>query len=158
MVNDEVVNEFLLESYENLDRLERDLVALESTPRDKDVLSSVFRTLHTIKGTSSFLAFQRIEKVSHAAENVLALMRDGSLGFHRAIGNSLLELVDTLRRLMANVEQTGAEGEVPVEALIEQFVRLKAPLEASLATAAAPVVAAPAPVVAVPAPVVAVPA
>jgi len=128
MVNDEVVNEFLLESYENLDRLERDLVALEATPRDKEILSSIFRTVHTIKGTSSFLAFERIEKVSHAAESLLAMLRDGTLNFNRAIGNSLLALVDTLRRLMANVESTGAEGEVSVDELIAMFGRLRAPL------------------------------
>ena len=50
---DDVVKEFLVESYENLDQLDRDLMALEETPDDKSRLSSVFRTIHTIKGTSS---------------------------------------------------------------------------------------------------------
>ncbi len=151
---DEVVQEFLLESYENLDRLERDLVALESKPKDTATLSSVFRTVHTIKGTSGFLALQRIEKVSHAAESVLALLRDGSLDFSRPIGNGLLALVDTLRTMLGNVERTGEEGDVPVDDLIQTFVKLRQPQTAVLAPPAAqpapaavapPTISAPAP-------------
>lgn len=53
---DEIVEEFLVESYESLDQLDSDLVALEETPEDLDRLASIFRTVHTIKGTSGFLA------------------------------------------------------------------------------------------------------
>ena len=61
---DEIVREFLVESYENLDQLDRDLVALEQQPGSRELLSSIFRTIHTIKGTSGFLAFNRLEKVT----------------------------------------------------------------------------------------------
>ena len=54
---DDIVREFLVESYENLDQLDRDLVALEKEPHDRNRLASVFRTIHTIKGTCSFLSF-----------------------------------------------------------------------------------------------------
>ncbi|MGI4894225.1 MAG: Hpt domain-containing protein, partial [Janthinobacterium lividum] len=57
---DEIVQEFLVESYENLDQLDSDLVALEQTPGSRELLASVFRTIHTIKGTSGFLAFSRL--------------------------------------------------------------------------------------------------
>jgi len=53
----EIVKEFLVESYENLDRLDQDLIALEKDPADRERLASIFRTIHTIKGTSGFLAF-----------------------------------------------------------------------------------------------------
>jgi two-component system chemotaxis sensor kinase CheA len=49
---DEIVQEFLVESHENLDALDRDLVALEQDPGSRELLSSIFRTIHTIKGTS----------------------------------------------------------------------------------------------------------
>ena len=57
---DEIVQEFLVESHENLDQLDRDLVALEREPDSRELLASVFRTIHTIKGTSGFLAFRRL--------------------------------------------------------------------------------------------------
>ena len=61
---DEIVQEFLVESLENLDQLDRDLVALEQEPDSRELLSGIFRTIHTIKGTSGFLAFGRLEAVT----------------------------------------------------------------------------------------------
>ncbi|MFZ0823309.1 MAG: Hpt domain-containing protein, partial [Terriglobales bacterium] len=60
----EIVKEFLVESYENLDRLDRDLIALEKDPGNPEILASVFRTIHTIKGTSGFLAFHQLGAVN----------------------------------------------------------------------------------------------
>jgi two-component system chemotaxis sensor kinase CheA len=59
--SDDIVKEFLVESYENLDRLDRDLITLEKNPNDREVLGSTFRTIHTIKGTSGFLAFDQLD-------------------------------------------------------------------------------------------------
>lgn len=70
---DDIVKEFLVESYENLDRLDRDLVALEKNPDDGEILKSIFRTIHTIKGTSGFLAFNQLGAVAHAGENLLVV-------------------------------------------------------------------------------------
>ena len=67
--SDDIVKEFLVESYENLDRLDRDLITLEKNPSDREVLASVFRTIHTIKGTSGFLAFDKLGAVAHAGES-----------------------------------------------------------------------------------------
>ena len=76
---DEIVQEFLVESHENLDQLDRDLVALEREPDSRDLLGSIFRTIHTIKGTSGFLAFGNLESVTHVGENLLARLRDGKM-------------------------------------------------------------------------------
>src|SRR5690606_19834277 len=76
---DEIVQEFLVECYENLDQLDRDLVQLESETGSRDLLASVFRTIHTIKGTSGFLGFDRLESVTHVGENLLARLRDGHM-------------------------------------------------------------------------------
>lgn len=66
---DETVKEFLIESNENLNQLDRDLVELENSPDDRERLSAIFRTIHTIKGTCGFLAFGKLERVTHAGEN-----------------------------------------------------------------------------------------
>lgn len=67
---DEIVKDFLIESNENLDRLDQELVKLESEPSSKDLLASVFRTIHTIKGSCGFLGFVRLEKLTHAGESL----------------------------------------------------------------------------------------
>ena len=73
----EIVGEFLMESHENLDQIDRDLVALEQEPDSRDLISRIFRAIHTIKGTSGFLAFGRLEKLAHAGESLLSRLRDG---------------------------------------------------------------------------------
>jgi len=79
MSDSDIVQDFLVESYENLDRLDRDLVGLEKNPQDKEALAGVFRTIHTIKGTCGFLGFNKLEKVAHVGENLLTRLRDGQL-------------------------------------------------------------------------------
>ena len=73
----DIVKEFLVESYENLDQLDQDFVELEASPESKEVLSRIFRTIHTIKGTCGFLSFNKLEKVSHSGESLLSLLRAG---------------------------------------------------------------------------------
>ena len=79
MSDSDIVQDFLAESRENLDRLDRELVGLEKHPHDRDALASVFRTIHTIKGTCGFLGFNKLEKVTHVGESLLARLRDGQL-------------------------------------------------------------------------------
>ena len=75
--DEEIVLAFLEESRENLDQLDRDLVALEVNPSDPELLAQVFRTIHTIKGTCGFLGFHRLEALTHAGENLLGALRAG---------------------------------------------------------------------------------
>src|SRR4051795_10330476 len=111
---DDIVEEFLVESHENLDQLDQDLVALEQDPRSRDRLSSIFRTIHTIKGTSGFLAFNRLEEVAHVGENLLSRLRDGALDLTPSRTDALLQMVDTIRALLAAIEASGGEGTVEV--------------------------------------------
>ena len=76
MDQQEIVVEFLIESAENLARFEQEMVALEQRPNDPGLLASIFRTIHTIKGTCGFLGLPRLESVAHASENVLGRIRD----------------------------------------------------------------------------------
>lgn len=115
---DEIVREFVVESYENLDQLDRDLVALEDKPGSRDLLSSVFRTIHTIKGTSGFLAFGTLESLTHVGENLLAELRDGKRPMTQRTTDVLLRMVDAVREVLGTIEATGAEGEHQVDDVV----------------------------------------
>src|SRR3712207_5242155 len=115
---DDIVEEFLVESHENLDQLDSDLVALEQEPNSRERLSSIFRTIHTIKGTSGFLAFNRLEEVTHVGENMLSRLRDGELALTPHRTNVLLQMVDTVRALLTSIEANGGEGTVDVSAAV----------------------------------------
>jgi two-component system chemotaxis sensor kinase CheA len=122
---DEIVREFLVESYENLDQLDRDLVGLERDPESRELLQSIFRTIHTIKGTSGFLAFGKLEALTHAGEGLLAKLRDGGLLMTQARATALLELVDAVRGILAAIEATGGEDDRNHVALVERLTALQ---------------------------------
>ena len=122
---DEVVSEFLVESYENLDQLDEDLLALERDPSDKDRIASVFRTVHTVKGTCGFLGFSRLESVTHAGENLLSLLRDGEITIDAEIASTLLALGDAVRGILATIEATSEEGENDYAELVATLKRLQ---------------------------------
>jgi|SRR5580658_511470 two-component system chemotaxis sensor kinase CheA len=127
--SDDIVKEFLVESYENLDRLDRDLITLEKNPNDREVLGSIFRTIHTIKGTSGFLAFDKLGAVAHVGESLLGRLRDGELVLNPGITTALLATVDAVRQMLASIEATGIEGERDDSALITRLTRLQQPVE-----------------------------
>jgi two-component system chemotaxis sensor kinase CheA len=138
---DDIVREFLVESNENLDQLDRDLVTLEKDPEAREVLASIFRTIHTIKGTTGFLGFSRLESVAHVGENLLSNLRDGRLLLNAEITSGLLAMVDAVRQMLVNIETTGQEGEGDYTSLIETLTRLqgdKGKARAPVATAPPP--------------------
>jgi len=139
---DEIVREFLVESYENLDQLDRDLVALEQEPDAHPLLQSIFRTIHTIKGTSGFLAFGKLEVLTHAGEGLLARLRDGGLRLTRDRTTGLLELVDAVRSILASIEATGVENDRDYTSLVARLTALQNPApETELASVTAATVA-----------------
>jgi two-component system chemotaxis sensor kinase CheA len=151
----DIVQEFLVESHENLDQLDRDLVALEQQPGSRELLSSIFRTIHTIKGTSGFLAFNRLERVTHAGENLLARLRDGTQVMTPETTDALLRMVDVVRTLLTAIEESGAEGDVDVDGVIEAVTQCidggtsaKPPADSTAPAPPAPVPSASAPPVA----------
>ena len=114
----EIVKEFLIESNENLDRLDRNLVELEKHPADREILADIFRTIHTIKGTSGFLAFAKLEAVAHVGESLLARLRDGELGLNPEITTALLALVDAVRQMLETIGANGTDGNNDYQELI----------------------------------------
>jgi two-component system chemotaxis sensor kinase CheA len=134
---DEIVREFLVESYENLDQLDRDLVALEQEPDAHPLLQSIFRTIHTIKGTSGFLAFGKLEVLTHAGEGLLSRLRDGGLRLTQERTTGLLQLVDAVRGILASIEATGREDERDYSDLVRLLTALQTPIHETEAAAVA---------------------
>jgi chemotaxis protein histidine kinase CheA len=124
MSDAEIVKEFVVESYENLDRLDQYLVVLEKDPGNRDILADIFRTIHTIKGTSGFLGFNQLEALTHVGESLLARLRDGLLTLSHEITTALLAMVDAVRQMLGSIEATGSEGERNDQKLIATLTRL----------------------------------
>jgi len=124
---DELTREFLIESQEGLDRMERCLTDLETRPQDAALLGEIFRSVHTIKGTTGFLGFKRLEKLAHAGENLLGLLRDGKLVADRPLITGLLQLLDGLRSILKTIETEASEGDGEDSRLIEELEALQAP-------------------------------
>lgn len=130
---DELTREFLIESQEGLDRMERCLTDLETRPEDAALIADVFRSVHTIKGTTGFLGFKRLEKLAHAGENLLGMLRDGKLAASAPVITALLQLLDGLRSILKSIEGDGSEGDGSDEGLIGNLERLQSPEPATAA-------------------------
>jgi two-component system chemotaxis sensor kinase CheA len=107
---DDLTKEFIAESQEGLDRMERCLTELETRPGDSDLVGEIFRSVHTIKGTTGFLGFDRLEKLAHVGEHLLGSLRDGKLAVTSGLISGLLHLLDGLRAILILIEETGSEG------------------------------------------------
>ena len=117
----DIIGEFLVESHENLSRLDLELVELEKHPKDGALLASIFRTIHTIKGTCGFLAFTTLERITHHAETLLSQLRDGRRDLTPALVSIILETVDATRRVLASIEASGQEGPDPFDDLTNRL-------------------------------------
>jgi two-component system chemotaxis sensor kinase CheA len=129
---DEVIQEFLVECHEGLDRLDQEFVQLEQDPGSTVLLASIFRTIHTIKGTCGFLGFQNLQGVTHAGETLLARLRDGHIPLTQERVDGLLMVVDVVRYMLAQVESTGTDGDEPHAELVEALLSLTAGEEPSV--------------------------
>jgi two-component system, chemotaxis family, sensor kinase CheA len=124
MSDNDIIQDFLIESAENLDRLDRDLVGLEKNPGDKNAMAGVFRTIHTIKGTCGFLGFSKLEKVAHVGESLLTRLRDGQIKLTPEITTALLSMVDAVRQILREIQSTGQDGAVDYPELRERLSQL----------------------------------
>ena len=109
--NSEFISEFLVESGENLDQLDQDLLALEADPADPQRLASVFRTVHTIKGNSGFFGFSKLGALAHSGEHLLGKLRDGKATLDDRVAGTLYSMVDAVRTILQSIETTGGEGD-----------------------------------------------
>ena len=100
----ELVQDFLVETNEIIENLDHDLVELENRQDDLDLLNKIFRGAHTMKGSSSFLGFDKLSGVTHHAEEILNKLRKGEIRVTREIMDVLLEFVDVTKRLVQDIE------------------------------------------------------
>ena len=123
-MDDEILQEFLAESWENLSQLDTEIVSLEKDPNNSDLLASIFRTIHTIKGTCGFIGLTKLGAVAHSAENVLGKMRDGVLDVSPDAVSLVLEAIDAIKELLEGLEATGNETERDDSVLIARLDEL----------------------------------
>ena len=115
---DEALKEFLIECQENLSRMDLELLELEKST-DPELVKSIFRVMHTIKGSAGFLGLSKLEKLTHAAENLLSKIRDGSLQPTALITSALLAAIDGTRAILSSLESNQNEGNSDSEAIIK---------------------------------------
>jgi len=117
----EIIDDFLIEAEELIASLDTNLVTLESTPDDLDLLNEIFRAAHTVKGTSSFLGFEQVTSLTHKMEDILNKLRKAELKVTPEIMDILLQSVDLLKVLLENVRTRSSEA-VNIDDMIERLV------------------------------------
>ncbi|NUM35732.1 MAG: Hpt domain-containing protein [Candidatus Brocadiae bacterium] len=104
----EIIADFIVESSDLLEKLDQDLVSLESNAQDKDLLNRIFRNFHTIKGTANFLnsesVFAQMGKLAHAAEDVMGEIRSGKKSLSSTITDAILASIDAIKKLFSQAE------------------------------------------------------
>ncbi|HEX5330551.1 hybrid sensor histidine kinase/response regulator [Sulfuricurvum sp.] len=111
----EILQDFLVESFELIEQLDQDLVELESRPDDLDLLNRIFRVAHTIKGASSFLNFDVLTHLTHHMENLLNMARHGDLVIDADVMDVILESIDLMKALLVRIRDSGEDGGLEVE-------------------------------------------
>ena len=117
----EEIREFLIESNENLNALVQQIVKLEKTPADEQLIAGVFRTIHSIKGTSGFFGFSVLGSITHIAESILEQVREKKRPLTPALVSLILETVDAVKQLLLAIEANNQEGEDCYQLLRERL-------------------------------------
>jgi two-component system, chemotaxis family, sensor kinase CheA len=130
-----LLKEFFLENRESVDQIEKYLLQLESSPENRDeLLNTIFRNMHTVKGNCRMMGFEKLESLSHAAETLLELMRDNRVAINEDVGSILLDVVDSVRSGLVVIEQQqGAEGDMDFSAQIDLLARFSSQDDNSIA-------------------------
>jgi len=135
----DAVREFLIECHENLDQMDKDLLAMEDAPKSEPLLRNVFRTIHTVKGGAGFLGLGKLERLAHVAESLLGELRDGKRPFTTNIATALLATVEKCREGLHLVETRGSDAAFDPQVVIQQLRELDVPkVEAANTATSAP--------------------
>ena len=111
---------FLEESMDNLQTLNEALLDLEQEPDNIDKVNEIFRVAHTIKGMAATMGFSNIAELTHKMEDVLSKFREGKLQVSRNVVTVLFECLDTLERMVSNIEE-GNDEEVEIENIMKSL-------------------------------------
>ncbi len=117
----EILQDFLVESFELIEQLDQDLVELESTPEDLELLNRIFRVAHTVKGASSFLNFDVLTHLTHHMEDVLNKARHGELIITPDIMDVVLESIDLMKSLLVTIRDTSSDGGIDVSECVKRL-------------------------------------
>ncbi|MDR2151221.1 MAG: response regulator [Helicobacteraceae bacterium] len=115
----ELTQDFLIEAFEMIEKLDQDLVELETRPDDLELLNGIFRVAHTIKGSSSFLNFDALTYLTHHMEDVLNLARKGELKIDAGVMDVVLESIDAMKSLLIKIRDTGTDKDhaLPIDVI-----------------------------------------
>jgi two-component system chemotaxis sensor kinase CheA len=117
----EILQDFLVESFELIEQLDQDLVELESRPDDLDLLNRIFRVAHTIKGASSFLNFDVLTHLTHHMENLLNMARHGDLVIDADVMDVILESIDLMKALLVRIRDSGEDSGLEVNPCVARL-------------------------------------
>ncbi len=121
----EIIDEFIVEAGELTEKAIQDVIVIENNP-DEEMINGIFRAVHTVKGTSSFLGFNALSTLAHRAEDVLGMVRKGIMVPDHVVADALLEALDLIKTLLEEIKESGAE-QSDTASTIEKLEVLKAP-------------------------------
>jgi len=124
----EIVESFIIESKEILEKLDVDLIKLENNSTDNELLNEVFRYFHTIKGTSGFLGLDQLTKVTHRCEDILNKLRKGDAVLTTELMDGILEAYDRIKELLSCIE-TNQNEDVEIDETVKLLTNLINQLE-----------------------------
>ena len=120
----EILQDFLVESFELVEKLDEDLVELESHPDDLELLNGIFRVAHTVKGASSFLNFDTLTHLTHHMEDVLNKARHGELTITPDVMDVILESIDLMKALLETIRDTSSDNGIDVAACVARLDKI----------------------------------
>ena len=117
----EILQDFLVESFELVEKLDEDLVELENNPTDLELLNGIFRVAHTVKGASSFLNFDVLTHLTHHMEDVLNKARHAEIVLTPNIMDVVLESIDLMKALLETIRDTSSDAGIDVSACVTRL-------------------------------------
>ncbi len=119
----ELLEDFLIEAFEMIEEMDQDLVELENNPDDLELLNKIFRVAHTIKGSGSFLSFDKLTHLTHHMEAVLDKARKGELHITPDIMDIILESIDAMKAILEYIRDNGNDTapEIDVEPIVQKL-------------------------------------
>jgi len=125
MSSGQIVKEFLIESFENLSNISDQLTQYENERENKDLLNSIYRKVHTLKGSANFLNYKKLQEVTHNAENLLDDLREKKVELSSNIIDVLLKTFDCCQVILQNIESNDKEGNIDIAGLIDELKRIQ---------------------------------
>lgn len=117
----EILNDFLAESTEMLEALDQHFVKLEAEPSNTELLNEIFRCMHSMKGSAGFLGFTHLVEVAHQGESLLNKLRQGEMAVSPFIIDIILEAVDAVKALQADIRATGEDSHVDIDMIVNKL-------------------------------------